>query len=166
MADDQLDRLTYYRILGVKQSATPEEVKVAFRRFARKYHPDRFIDHPEKQAKATRVYRRGAEGLQVLVDPAARRLYDIAIKKGITRLTASQRDNAGRTLQHRKKTSSQRRIGSTEALQWFDRAQALENRDPTAAWKLLKRALAIDPTNPFIKQHIDRIAAKLRRGAS
>ncbi len=164
MSDDQLDRLDYYRILGVKQGATTDEVKTAFRRFARKYHPDRFVDRPAKQAKATRVYRRGAEGLQVLVDPAARKLYDIAIKKGITRLTASQRDNAGRALQKRK--TSKPRIGSTEALHWFDRAKAIENRDPTAAWKLMRRALALDPTNPFLKQEINRVAAILRRGAT
>lgn len=165
MSDDQLDRLDYYRILGVKPSASAAEVRAAFRRFARKYHPDRFVDRPQKRAKATRVYRRGAEGLQVLVDPAARKLYDIALKKGITRLTASQRDNAGRTLDKgKRKKSSQQRIGSTEALHWYDRARALEKQDPTGAWKLLQRALAIDPTNAFITQEINRVAAILRRG--
>ncbi|MFN5516487.1 MAG: DnaJ domain-containing protein, partial [Cyanobacteriota bacterium] len=33
-------RRNYYQVLGVSQDATSEEIKQAFRRLARKYHPD------------------------------------------------------------------------------------------------------------------------------
>ncbi len=37
----------YYATLGVKKTATPEEIRKAFRKAARKYHPD---VNPERQA--------------------------------------------------------------------------------------------------------------------
>ncbi|CAL1709231.1 unnamed protein product [Somion occarium] len=50
---DEEDRFTsgnYYTILGVAETATPDEVKVAYRRLALQYHPDR--NHGDEQ-KAT-----------------------------------------------------------------------------------------------------------------
>jgi len=161
--NERLDRLDYYKLLGVPTDATIVDVKKAFRAFARRYHPDRFAAAPkEKRDRATRIYRRGAEGLQVLVDPAARKLYDIALTKGITRLTAEQRDNAGRAL--RPKKPSQPRVASTEAMQWYDKALRLEKRDPTAAWKLMQRAKDLEPKNELINKELGRLAAVIRRG--
>ncbi len=161
--DAQLDRLNYYQLLGVKPDASNEEVRKAFRAFARKYHPDRFAAAPpEKQERATRIYRRGAEGLQVLVDPAARKLYDIAIQKGIYRLTAEQRDNAGRVLNPQKK-SSEPRVATTEGMQWYRRALAIEESDPTQAWKIMKRAKELEPDNPLIAKELRRLATAIRR---
>jgi curved DNA-binding protein CbpA len=161
--DPQLDRLNYYELLGVKRDASPADVKKAFRAFARRYHPDRFSGAPaEKRERATRIYRRGAEGLQVLVDPAARQLYDIALKKGIRRLTAEQRDNAGRVLNPQKK-KSEPRVATTEGMQWYQRALALEESDPTQAWKIMKRAKELEPNNELISKELRRLATVIRR---
>lgn len=160
--DAQLDRLSYYTLLGVDNDTTTADIKKAFRGFARRYHPDRFAAAPkEKRERATRIYRRGAEGLQVLVDPAARKLYDLALTKGITRLTAEQRDNAGRP---RPKKKAKRPITSTEALHWFDRARALEKSDLAGAWRLMQRAQKVEPTSALISDELSRLAASIRRG--
>jgi len=39
----------YYSILGVSRDASPEEIKRAFRRLARKYHPD--LNHGNKESE-------------------------------------------------------------------------------------------------------------------
>ena len=61
----------YYEVLGVSRNATQEEIKKAYRRLARKYHPD-FNKDPEAQEKFKEIN----EAYQVLSDPEKRKLYD------------------------------------------------------------------------------------------
>jgi len=61
----------YYEILGVRRDASQEEIKKAFRRLARKYHPDVNKD-PEAQERFKEIN----EAYQVLSDPEKRKLYD------------------------------------------------------------------------------------------
>jgi molecular chaperone DnaJ len=67
-----LPRRDYYSVLGVAPSATPDELKKAFRSLALKFHPDRNPDDPS----AERRFREIAEAWQVLGDAEERRRYD------------------------------------------------------------------------------------------
>lgn len=62
----------YYKILGVTKSASAEEIKKAFRRLARKYHPD--VNPGNKAAEAR--FKEVNEAYEVLSDPVKRDRYD------------------------------------------------------------------------------------------
>jgi molecular chaperone DnaJ len=61
----------YYGVLGVSQDASQEEVKRAYRKLARKYHPD-----VSKEADAEEHFKELNEAYEVLSDPDKRSMYD------------------------------------------------------------------------------------------
>jgi molecular chaperone DnaJ len=65
-------RPDHYATLGVNKKATPEEIKKAYRKLARKYHPDRNPD--DKQAEAR--FKEISQAHDVLGDPEKRKQYD------------------------------------------------------------------------------------------
>jgi curved DNA-binding protein CbpA len=65
--------LDYYSILQVDKSANPEEVKKAYKKLARQWHPDK---NPENQEEATRKFKQISEAFQVLSDTMKRYDYD------------------------------------------------------------------------------------------
>ena len=62
----------YYAILGVKKKATPEEIRKAFRKLARKYHPD--VNPGDK--KAEEKFKEISEANDILSDDKKRKIYD------------------------------------------------------------------------------------------
>jgi molecular chaperone DnaJ len=62
----------YYEVLGVKKTATQDEVKKAYRKLARKYHPDANPDDPKAEEKFKEV----SSAYEVLSDAEKRKQYD------------------------------------------------------------------------------------------
>ena len=61
----------YYEVLGVKRDASADEIKRAYRKLARKYHPD-----VSKEQDATQRFQELSEAYEVLRDPEKRAAYD------------------------------------------------------------------------------------------
>src|SRR5258706_16404992 len=62
----------YYEVLGVPRSASDADIKKAFRKLAREYHPDVAKD----KKKAEEKFKEINEAYEVLSDPAKRKKYD------------------------------------------------------------------------------------------
>lgn len=68
----------YYRLLGVGNQASEEEIRKAFRRLAKQYHPDANGSNPNK----TEFFKEVREAYEVLADPEKRRRYDVFLRSG------------------------------------------------------------------------------------
>lgn len=75
----------YYEILDLERTASPEEIKKAYRKVAIKYHPDKNPDNPEAEEK----FKEAAEAYEVLGNAEKRQQYDRFGHEGV-------RDQAGR----------------------------------------------------------------------
>ena len=66
-----MDKKDYYEVLGVSKDATDAEIKSAFRKLAKKYHPD-----VSKEPDAAEKFKECQEAYAVLSDPSKRKQYD------------------------------------------------------------------------------------------
>src|SRR6478736_8369712 len=67
-----MDFIDYYQILGVKKDATEDQIKKAYRKLARKLHPD--LNPNDKEAN--KKFQQVNEANDVLSDPEKRKKYD------------------------------------------------------------------------------------------
>ncbi|MEO7523021.1 MAG: DnaJ domain-containing protein, partial [Ferruginibacter sp.] len=68
-----MEFIDYYKALGLERNASADEIKKAFRKFARKYHPD--VNPNDKEAN--KKFQQINEANEVLSDPEKRKKYDL-----------------------------------------------------------------------------------------
>ena len=63
----------YYEVLGVNKNATDEELKKAYRKLAKQYHPDA---NPDNKEEAEKKFKEVNEAYETLSNPQKRKMYD------------------------------------------------------------------------------------------
>ena len=67
------EKRDYYEVLGVSKNATDDELKKAYRKLAKKYHPDA---NPDNKEEAEAKFKEVNEAYEVLSNPQKRQMYD------------------------------------------------------------------------------------------
>ena len=71
------DKRDYYEVLGIGKNATADEIKLAYRKAAMKWHPDRWVEGTDAEKKtAEEKFKEASEAYSVLSDPDKKARYD------------------------------------------------------------------------------------------
>ena len=155
-----VDELDYFQILKVGQNGSPVEIKTAYYRESRAYHPDRFFQLPASELKEAigRIYKRINEAYVCLRDDARRMKY-LADVSGPDR---ARRLRFVEASEQELKKDKEQEIGTTAQGRKFFMAglQDLAAQRFAAAERNFKMAITYEPANPNYKAKRDE-AAKL-----
>ncbi len=164
-----LDQLDYFQVLKLEQDATPPQIKEAFHRESRAFHPDRFNALPASPLKenVNRIYKRVTEAYVILRDDVSRHKYleDINGPDRAHKLRFTPADEQEAREGHKKAQAEQ--IGTTvKGRQLYQQAlKDLAQEKPEAAQRNLKMALTFEPGNQLFKDKLAELDLALREAA-
>ncbi len=168
---DRLGQLDYFQILRIDQTAIPADIKKAFHRESRTFHPDRFFHLSDTNTKSNinQIYKRITEAYYVLRDDQKRKKYlvDITGPSRLERLRFSESSEVEQKLEA-KKAADEEFGGNPKSRQFYKAALTdIERENWAAAERNVKMALTFEPANQKFKDKLVEIAQKLeeiRRG--
>jgi curved DNA-binding protein CbpA len=160
-----LGSIDYFQVLKVEKTASPGEIKAAFYRESRLYHPDRVfhVADPELKANVHRIYKRVTEAWSVLRDDEKRHQYLAAV-------TGPQREQR---LRYTEESEAERRrareeeVGTTPNGRKYHTAgvAALDAGKLDEALRNFKAALMYEPQNARYLEKIAAVKARAKDGA-
>jgi DnaJ-class molecular chaperone len=165
-----LDQLDYFGVLKIAQAATPADIKAAYYRESRAFHPDRFAAYPDAALRDLigKIYRRVNEAYTVLRDDKKRAKYlaDIAGPERAKKLRFTEVDEAAVKEEQKRKLEEQ--LGTTPNGRKFYAAALLEIQGQRwdAAQRSLKSALMYEPGNARFKEALAAVEKNLEASRS
>lgn len=161
---DAIDGLDYFQVLSVPDSAGMVEIKKAFYRWSRCYHPDRFFHLKGDEAKDSinALYKRITEAYYFLRDDAKRKKY-LADLKGPDRAHKLRFTEASETeAKAEKKKEQEEQFGTTpKGREFFKQALAeIDKGNWSAAERNLKSAMMYESGNAKFKEKLEEVKQK------
>jgi DnaJ-class molecular chaperone len=156
----ELDRSSYYHLLGVAEDAYEAQIRDAYYNLVARLHPDLYVEtlDGETRAKLISIYSRLVEAYRVLSEGGRREQYDRALREGRLRSTAKEERPRSPTL------PIGHDIKNENAKKFFKLGQeALRQGNAKAAVQNLKFALSQEPDSTVIKNALEA-AEKLGKG--
>ena len=153
-----LDQIDYFGVLKTSQGAGPAEIKAAYYRESRAFHPDRFAacESAPLREMVGKIYRRINEAYTVLRDDAKRMRYiaDINGPDRLKKLRFTEADEA--QVKEEKKKKMEEQFGQTPNGRKFYTAalRDIEAGRWEAAERALKSALMYEPSNAKFKEQL------------
>ncbi len=161
-----LEELDYFQILKIRQNASPADIKAAYYRESRSYHPDRFSNLPAGEMKDTigRIYKRVNEAYVCLRDDVKRTKYLADIlgperQKKLRFVEASEQEL---------KKEKEQEVGTTANGRKFYMAGLADMAAQrfAAAERNFKMALTYEPNNPNFKAKRDEAGKLIKNDMS
>ncbi len=155
----------YFQVLQLDVAATPVEIKKAFYRDSRLFHPDRFFHITDEVSKNNigQIYRRVTEAYFVLRDDAKRRKYvtDISGAERAQKLRFTDVSEAEQRAEAKKQVEEE--FGTNpKSRQFFKSALAdIEKENWAAAERNLKMAVTYESSNAKFKEKLAEVQRKL-----
>jgi DnaJ-class molecular chaperone len=162
-----IDQLDYYGVLKLAQGAGAADVKAAYYRESRAYHPDRFaaVQNAEVREMIGRIYRRINEAYTVLRDDRKREKYlaDVTGPDREKKLRFTEAEEAAVQAEQKKKLEEQ--FGQTPNGRKFYASAVVEMNAGRweAAERALKTALMYEAANPRFKEALAQVQAELEK---
>ena len=150
-----LDQLDYFGVLKIPQTAGPAEIKAAYYRESRAFHPDRFAAYPDANFRdlVGRVYRRVNEAYTVLRDDKKRARYiaDVSGPERAQKLRFTEAEEA--QVKEAEKRKLEEQLGQTPNGRKFYAAALIELQAQRweGAMRALRSALMYEPGNARFK---------------
>lgn len=154
-----LDELDYYGVLEIGAQAAASEVRAAYHRASRRFHPDGHRElGPELRPQLESIAKRVTEAYSVLRDPRRRQVYDQQLGSA----TARVRVPLVNTSVTAERQSREQREGRTpNGRRYFMLAQAdLARGDKVAAERDLRTALTFESDNDAFKAMLAELRGK------
>ncbi|KFE64796.1 heat shock protein DnaJ domain protein [Hyalangium minutum] len=161
----QLDQSDYFEVLQLPKDATPADIKKAFYRESRAFHPDRFyqLENKELKDQVNELYKRVTEAYYVLRDDTKRRRYvaDVTGPERAQKLRFTETSEAESKAAAKKEQAEQ--IGTTpKGREFFKRGiDDLEAGRLASAERNLKMAVTYESSNALYKEKLAEVQKKL-----
>lgn len=137
-----------YAVLGVEEGSPPEEIRKAYLKLAKKLHPDRFPNDPEKRAEAQTEFSKVTRAHDVLSDAKQREEYDTLRSLAKNKLGV---DNGSGAQQAAAATATEKKAEGKE--EWANKhlaraTELLRRKKFPEAETAIKEAIRLNPNNP------------------